>query len=814
MMQIQSNLVKSKLYASELPWNEFDPDKLGPTVMQFFRDHEPFFRRWADTWFENFQFLFGNHNIRWSKRLGIAVDYDNLKTASPFAGRSQTNLARIVAEALASLLYGTLPTWEVDAMEESKARGKRFKKIVQKYLDCQMNRQNMDQQLYQAAMIMAVFGQVGAKIDWNPNGGQLMEIPAYRKVKKPVFTTWMAPNQATMGLLETPTPQVDATGQPYYEDSWEAVLDQQGRQVINRFFAGEEESQILTPFEYRREVGSAGMYATKWIEHMRLLDYDDYLDQYDQVPGKTKHFGTVRPVYGDRDVMELAVQHFMRMQFTTPPAVDDSRRVGGVLRSQLFRHKVFVIEHYDRPHPQKWPMGRKLVIVNGQCTHVTTPTYKTNKKDGWHPFAEAQWMTVAPNSIGAGPLNDVIRKNREMNVIDSLIATSVRRNMGSKLLIKAGSGLDPQRMTGAPGEMHEVSDPFAVRWLHDDMPIPPVIKDLREMHKDDVYETSGAGDALRGERPSNVSSGYAMKQLEEREEKRLTPARKNFEAFVSTIGEKKWACMKTNVVQLSDEVMGYLKRAGAGEYTTDDVVSLISNQIDFGVDISVGKSSMAVKSKASQQATVQELSQGALGQRLSTDAKVLDKYLEFFDAEVLRDASSSHRDRSERENETFLDLMRLGNDSEGIKKPVVIFEDDDGIHQAEHAEFFVRHSEEMLANPQALQEFLVHLERHRLQAEEKLGSQAPGTSLQVPGMMQQAAAAPAPGVQQIYQSSIIRQQQQQQQPPAATGQKQAPQAPRGPKPVGVKGGAGPTNPAAPSGNTPTANAPGGATNAA
>lgn len=820
-MQIQSNLVKSKLYAPDLPWNTFDADDLGPTVMQFVKDHEAFFRRWSDTWFENFQFLFGNHQIKWSKKLGVAVDYDFLKRNTPDQMRSQTNIARVVAEALCSLIFGTLPTWEVDAMDESSVRGKRTRKVVQKLLDCYMDRLCMDKELYMAAMIYVVYGQVAAKVDWNHQGGRLMSVPRYRKVTKPTFSTWMAPNQATQGLLESPVPAPSPNGQPIMEDTWEAVMGPDGQQMIDRFFAGDLDLKILTPFEYRREIGSRGMHATKWVEHVRLMDYDEFLDEYDQVPGKTKHFANIRPVYSDPIIYSMAVRHFLRMQFTSPPAAEDMRRSESLLRSQLFKHKVFVVEHFDKPHQKKWPMGRKLVVANGVCTHITVPTYQTNKKDGWHPFVEAQWMTVAPNSISAGPMNDVIRKNRELDIKDSLIATAVRRNMGSKLLIKTGSGLDPQKLTGTPGEAHEVSDPFGVRYLHDDMPIPPVIKDLRQQDKDDVYETSGAGDALRGDRTVGVSSGYHAKQIEEREEKRLTPARTNFESFVSGIGEKAWTCLQTNVVQLDDQVVGYLKRNASGEYSIQDAMALIQNPVDFGVDIRVGKSSMAIKSKATQQATLQELAGGVLNQRLTQDAKVLDRYLEFFDAEVLRDGSAAHRDRAERENELFLDMIRIGPDTKGVRKPVVLFEDDDNIHVDMHAEFFIQHSEELLANEAALMEFLTHTERHRLQLQEKGGDLAPGTSLQVPSMMQQAASVPVPGVQQIFQGSIIRQQQQQKQGPqgpqgqpgaAPQGQKQAPQAPRQAKPVGQQGGQRPINPAAPSGATPTAKAggPGGA----
>jgi hypothetical protein len=354
-------------------------------------------------------------------------------------------------------------------------------------------------------------------------------------------------------------------------------------------------------------------------------------------------------------------------------------------------------------------------------------------------------------------MNDVIRKNREVNVIDSLNATAIRRNCGSQLLIKNGSGLDPQRLTGEPGLTHEVQDPYAVRWLHDEMPISPVLPQLRQQLKEDVYEVSGAQDALTGQSDTTANSGYQEKIRQEREERRLSPARRAFESLVEGIGEKITSCVKANAIKLDDSVMGYMKRAGAGEFSANEVISFLSSPIDYGVDIKIVKSSMAIKSKASQQALLQELSQGVLGPRLTNDAKVLDEYLKFFDADTLRDASAAHRDRATRENEVFMDMFRLGDNVEGIAKPIVIFEDDDAIHMAEHQDCYVKNFDEMRNNPTLLFEFIQHQETHRLQMEEKMAKLMPGTSMQTGAMMQQAQGIPPPNLPQVYQGAMARQ---------------------------------------------------------
>ena len=802
------------MFSGDLPWNITDTTRLGQTIVEFVKDYEPFYRRWAEKWFENFQFVYGNQSVRWSKRWGFAVDVDFLRRVPSINMRAQTNISRVALEALSSLIFAQLPEWEVDACDESSLKGRRIQKILSKLLDAYMIRLNMHEEFNDAALIFAAFGQFASWIDWDANAGALLEIPQYKKTKAPIYTSSVMQNPYTGGVTQVPVQSRDAMGNPMFEDSWQPVLDPSGRQQIDRLFAGDVKIEILTPFEYRREPGSSGMHNTRWIQRFKLLDYDQYLDEYQHVEGKTRAYNSIRPIYADPTIYSFAIQHFMRMQFTAPPSLQDAfRRNESIFSSRMFRNKVFVIEHWDRPHIRKWPLGRRVVVTNGEATHVTTPSYSTNTSDGWHPAVEAQWMKLKPNSLAAGPMNDVIAKNREMNIKDSLIATAIRRNMGSTLLTKIGSGIDPQKLSGTPGEIHEVSDPFGARWLHDEMPIPPVLTTLRQMDREDAWELTGAGDALRGQASVGSSSGYQEKQREEREEKRLTPAKRAFERGISGIGMKLYACLKANVRRLDDQVVGYLKRAASGEYEIQDVVAMLSTPVDYGVDVRVRKSSMSVRSKATQQATLLELIGSPIGAPLAQDPGVRDTILKFFDAEQLRDKGSVHRDRADRENEVFEDMMRLGANIEGVPRPIVAWADVDQVHAMHHETWLVANFNRLRGNEPVLFEVLAHIEQHRAQEMEKKGQMLPGTSLIIPQTMVGLVGAPTPTVQQVAGYTFQQQQMQQQQAAmgaqAPQGNAQAPQAPRQPSGAGEPGGSR-TDPAAPSGNTPSAASRGGA----
>lgn len=772
-----------------LPWCVKETKELGAVITNFMLEHERYYNSWAQKWFENQQFVYGNHNLRWSRRYGFAVDVDFLSRNPTISRRSQTNITRVVVEALASLIYSDLPTWDAQAMDESSTQGKRYKVLCQKILDCYMQRLCMDQELKMASYVYVTYGQLAFKIDWKKNAGRIRKVPMMEQQQVTLQTTGMEEN-GPFGPLEAPVDSLNSNGEPMTDTQWVPVLDEHGKQKFKSEFTGDVSFDVLTPFEYRREPGSPGMHKAKWIEQIRLMDYDDFIQEYQHLGGKTGNFMAVKPGSMNADLFRFAFKHFMRMAFITPQMMSDSmNRAENPLSSNLFKHKVLVIEHYDKPNPDLWPLGRKTVVANGLCTHVTEPTYQTNKLDGWHPFVEVNWLNIAPSSMSSAPINDVVSKNKELNAKDSLIYTATLRNMGSQLLIKQGSGLDPQKFTGTPGQIIEVTDPFtSARYLHDEQPIPPVINQLRQQDKDDVYEVSGAGEALRGERSKGISAGYALRQQQEREEKRLTPPRKNFSQGVASAGEKLIYCLKANLKEPNPEVMGFLMRNAAGEFDTQDVISFLSTPLDYGVDVKIDESSMAYKSKATAQATISDLvkSNPAIAALLN-HPKTLDAYLKFFDANAIRDPRMVHTDRASKENEVFADMLRLGEDSRGLNQPDVMKEDDDLIHMADHEEWALQNASELQKNPTLLLLYTRHQNKHSIQYKEKQGQVPIGTTQTAAQQSSMTQNQPTKPVQQVYQEQVQKQQQQPQQPPQGAPVGQRPAAPTQPNAPGVPG---------------------------
>jgi hypothetical protein len=396
-----------------------------------------------------------------------------------------------------------------------------------------------------------------------------------------------------------------------------------------------------------------------------------------------------------------------------------------------------------------WPEGRMCVVVNGYATHVTKPQYSTSKVNGWHPFVEAAWITLAPSSIPSGPMNDITAKNRELDTVDSLIDTSTLRNLGSMILVKSGSGLDPQRMWAEPGLIQEVNDLNCMTYARDPLPIPPITMQLRDMKKDDIYEISGAQDAIRGDRSKGLSSGYAQKVVEEREQRRLTPVRRELERATAEIGQKIVACLKTNVTSLDDQTFGFLKRSAAGQFSDKDIVAFLQTPLDQGVDIMVRAGSMVSKSQASKQADIMEFIQKTPASERLNDAGVLDNVLKDFGIDALRDKSAVHRDKVQRENELFFDLGNLGPNATGVQIPVVCPADDHQIHITDHELDLVEKWDDIQHDEFQMTLRMFHIDMHKVYQKEQIGELPQGSAYNFGQLYDQAKSMQPRSLQEV-----------------------------------------------------------------
>lgn len=787
--------LKMEKYCGHLPWVCRDPKKLGRVISEFSEKYDRAMGPWYERWFTNFQFIYGNHRFQWSQQYGFPLDVDFLSRGKKSVNsRSQTDLSRTIFESLVSTLFGNAPDWEAIAMDDNAARNRRFKDITEKSLGAFYEKLLMEKEIKGFVQNIVAYGISTFKTDFDLTSGQIEEIPEFES-REVILHETIAKSADPMGLLNSIVEQSDSSGGPLKETRVVPALDEQGKPKVNRRWMGQPRIRTRTPFEHRRELCAGGSQHARWHQDVRIMEFSDFIAEYGNLEGRTEFFDKVRPGLIHATATSFAIRHFMRMNFLTPQ--NDMAywmRAETALSHDFLKSKVMVIEHYDKPNIEHWPEGRLTVVVNGYATHITKPQYRTNKIDGWHPFSEAMWMNVNPSPMPSGPMDGVTRKNRELDDADSLIDTMMRRNMGAMILYKTGNGFDSQAVFGEPGQLIDVDDVNGVRILKDDQPIPPVLEKLREMKKQDAYETSGSGDALRGEKPAGVEAGYAFRLLEEREQRRITHVRRAIEGAVSNAGEKLIACLRAMGRGFGPDIVGYMMRNSAGGFSAADIKAFIEMPLSFGVDVSVRSGSMQAKSKATQQATYLDLIQKSpiIANRLQ-DADVLDRILQEFDADVLRDRSSVHRDRAKKENDILIDISQQGPDVM-LPMPVVCENDNHLIHLDEHESEYVRRFDEFQTDEFALQVWNLHMEMHRFYEKQNKGEIPPGSMHNFRQLAAQAGSNLPDDLGGTLQKAGALQQKramdkQQALPPAQGGQQ--PGAPGGQPPPGAPPSQGP-----------------------
>lgn len=748
------------------PWTTGDIEELEGAVSSLAVQADFTNRRWAQKWFENFQFVLGNQNLRWSRQYDFAIDTDFLNQSHSNEKKSQTNISRTVVESLSAMIYSQLPELHFKASYDGTSKGARLARTLENIKESYDERLNLHEEFDSASVMFVMYSKVYTKVSWNKVSGGTFKRPKQQEIQTPKMTTRAERDPVTQEQVTVPVPTLDAEGNPEMVVSYDNVIGEDGQIVMETVDTGDVEVEMCSPFEIRYDPMAKTFAKAKWIQQVRVLDYDDFMVEFSGEEGTIE--ANIENIQGgviSAPVKHMAIRHFLRIMFATPPTLDFSGQMN-LSSLMLLKNKVLVIEHYDRPskghfkNPTPYlARGRRTVLANGKLVLMSTPQYRTNKNTGWHPYSEAKWLTLSPSNEATGPMADTIAKNRELNLTDSLISLALQRQAGSTLLVNENSGLNKNELTGEPGLVQYVTgDPSgAAAYLADKSPMPNLVHQYREQVKEDIYEISGAQDATRGDRSTGATSGYQARLYEEREKKRTSKAMRNWEGMVGDTYEKIFCCLQQNAVKFDESVVSRIARSSSGDVSQSDIVSFLNGPVDYGVDITINAGSMSTKSKASQMASIAEALQvPGMAERIAADPSMLDKYLDFMEIDVLRDMSSHHRDRASKENGVFSDIkdVRSAQGFEAFKAdlPEVAWQDDDMTHLQEHIKEYVSNYDKFKHNAIIMKLWAQHFTQHEQNFKAKQDEQSVYVASRADDMVdraQQVGAAPKNLMQEL-----------------------------------------------------------------
>lgn len=271
--------------------------------------------------------------------------------------------------------------------------------------------------------------------------------------------------------------------------------------------------------------GGVGSYATEGTGG--YSDRDDY--QQTKGPGRDGRYAVERVL-----VWEMYVRDNETEDIEEPVIDDNTGEViidpeTGDIETEIVTRK-------------KYPRGR-LLIFTSRCVLYDGPN---PNRDGKFPYAVFKAYTVPGQFWGVGEYEAHYRSQMAWN---RLVCNMIDHYNGSgkKILVKKGSIENNKKITDRPNEVIEVRDVNDVKPLSP-TPLPPDYFNMLVLFRSTYDTESGLHDISRGSKTPGLDKVGIALSLKESDFTRLRPVIRNFERFISEIGEM---CL-SRVVQHSE----------------------------------------------------------------------------------------------------------------------------------------------------------------------------------------------------------------------------------------------------------------------
>ena len=290
---------------------------------------------------------------------------------------------------------------------------------------------------------------------------------------------------------------------------------------------GRGKTSALSPFEYAIPSDVTRFDETPYLIRVRWRDRSYYEANYPDI---------VHTLRFNRNPSDTSLQIYRSLSVTT----DLSGVASGYLSSSTSSSQQEGITEYElwlRP-TDMFPDGLVMRVAGDE-----TPTIIHDEAEGLpgpfpytdiegrplFPFAHCVFEEISGRFYGRSLIAPLIKKQDQINQLDSLIQQIAQRMANPVWIIPEGSGID--NFTGDPGLVLRWSPQAAGGLAKPERisgePMPSGLYQLREQYMMDIEELSGAFEILKGDRPKGVEAYSALQLLVERSHARFTSAWKS-----------------------------------------------------------------------------------------------------------------------------------------------------------------------------------------------------------------------------------------------------------------------------------------------
>lgn len=263
---------------------------------------------------------------------------------------------------------------------------------------------------------------------------------------------------------------------------------------------------------------------------------------------------------------------------------------------QVIKEQVLIKEYWIKPKFCPYlPNGGVVTLVGDVMISEPQPwPYIHNK----YPFVVFRHIPTG-EFYGESVITDLIDLQREYNRTVSQIVED-KNQMGRPKITAQKGAIDPNKITGEPGQVILYNPGYEKPGTLDIPPIPQYIADHLVRIQNDIDDISGQHEISRGNVPSEVTAATAISFLQEQDDTKLNPTTHSIESALQNLGSQylKLVVQYWDVPRLVES---------AGKDQTFNAQFVQGSALQGHTDVRVEAGSAMPYSKAAKQAFVMDL---------------------------------------------------------------------------------------------------------------------------------------------------------------------------------------------------------------
>lgn len=642
-----SNTSGSNLDISQV--EDADLDQLASRIESFYKQDSTLKTRLAYHWDRNHKFLDGDQWLVFDgdretgglwKRLAVSK-------ANEYIPRPVTNYIFDAYQTLKSYLIKNKPRSTVRPNTQLY-RDKTAAKIAELCIEANWARLHEPENYEYAAACLITYGTVFKKDYWDPTSITMAKVPRMQQVPQTDPQT----GQVT-GMSEQP--EIDpTTGEPVYDE----------------IPIGDVNSDIVEPYRIALDPQANDIHKIRWI-----LEYNiQTLDQIKETYGKDGegYTGKVEDVKEERQLSSV-MRRWYNLKTSSGIKGSGSLLEGatGNNGDSNITNSAVVKEYYERPSSQH-PRGRMVIVANNVTLYSGESPYTGTELGDWHPYSECRWEITPGRFWGKSAFDSACDIQKQINSIDAVIILTRKTMAIPQKLIPNTAGIAPGTWTGRPGQEIPYREGAQKPETILAAGVDPTVFQERQQRVEDLKNTTGAVDILKGDRPPGVTAASALNMLFEIGTGKLFPVLDRWKRFVENSQKKQLKTICKMYKEPREEFIALLR--GKNQEISEQAINrFIGQDLYDNCNVIVEAGSNVPKLMSAKQAQLQEAAQtGTLALEQPANRLEYNRQMGItgFDNDIEPDIK-----RAEWEND-LLDNIEHSPD----QAPIVLQVDDDTVH--------------------------------------------------------------------------------------------------------------------------------------